>query len=466
MHIKRHLLSIIGLFCFTIFFAEEVTFDFTNPTGLTPSVAPNSDGTQETHISGIRFTENGVALVATKGSTTESRIWTSTGGTYELRMYKGATLTISSLDGSSITHISLQGNATAGFTQASVGNIADGTWSGDANSITLTIANNASTQKITSVIVGTTNTPTQTTVHYDVVDGLKGKNVKTALMGAIDEHTQRSYSNLWTDFYTTDRRPDGKVWDMYSSVTNYIFGDDQSKGGDSGEGSSYNREHSMPKSWFGGEVYPMYTDLFHLYPTDSYINQMRNNYPYGEVNTIKKQSQNGHSKLGTSAASGYSGTVFEPADEYKGDLARTYFYMATRYENQIATWDSDMLAGNAYPAFTSWALQTLLKWHREDPVSEKEISRNEAVYAIQHNRNPYIDYPVFAELVWGELTDVTIDISKLVLHSNDYDTTDSHVGHLTTPHDNMAIYDLTGRQVKNPTRGIYIINGKKAIVGK
>jgi len=305
-----------------------------------------------------------------------------------------------------------------------------------------------------------------TTQYYDAIDGKRGKEVKTTLQDAIDEHTQRTYANLWTDFRTTDCRADGKVWDMYSGITNYVFGDDQSKGGDSGEGSSYNREHSMPKSWFGGEVYPMYTDLFHLYPTDSYINQMRSNYPFGEVNTIKKQSEGGFSKLGTCAVSGYSGTVFEPADEYKGDFARTYFYMATRYESQIATWKSDMLAGNAYPAFTQWAVTMLLKWHREDPVSEKEIKRNEAVYTIQKNRNPYIDYPVLAEFVWGELTEVNVDISKLVLHSNEYDLdedTDTSIKELSTTESEAIIYDLTGRQITNPTQGIYIVNGKKRI---
>ena len=296
-------------------------------------------------------------------------------------------------------------------------------------------------------------------------NGKKGAAVKTALMGAIDGHTQRTYKQLWTDFRTTDCRPDGKVWDMYSSVTNYVFGTDQNTGSFKVEGDNYNREHSMPKSWFN-EGYPMYTDLFHLYPTDSYINNMRSNYPFGEVNTIKKQSEGGFSKLGTCAVSGYSGTVFEPADEYKGDFARTYFYMATRYESQIATWKSDMLAGNAYPAFTQWAVTMLLKWHREDPVSEKEIKRNEAVYTIQKNRNPYIDYPVLAEFVWGELTKVSVDISKLVLHSNEYDLdedTGISIKETSTTESEAIIYDLTGRQITNPTQGIYIVNGKKRI---
>lgn len=296
--------------------------------------------------------------------------------------------------------------------------------------------------------------------YYDSVGGKKGAAVKTALMGAIDDHTQRTYKDLWTDFRTTDCRPDGKVWDMYSSITNYVFGDDQNTGGGGREGADYNREHSMPKSWFH-DGYPMYTDLFHLYPTDSYINNMRSNYPFGEVGTVSKQSSGGFSKLGSSAVSGYSGTVFEPADEYKGDFARTYFYMVTRYESQVAGWSSDMLSGNAYPAFTDWALEVLLKWHRQDPVSEKEIDRNNAVFGIQHNRNPYIDYPVLAEFVWGELKEVAVDVAKLKLYSHEYDV--AAVGSpLAEQLIVVGVYDLTGRSIEHPSRGMYIVNYRRA----
>ena len=96
--------------------------------------------------------------------------------------------------------------------------------------------------------------------------------------------------------------------------------------------------------------------------------------------------------------------MFEPNDEYKGDLARTYFYMATAYEDKIANWSSDMLDGNRYSAYATWALNMLLRWAKEDPVSQKEIDRNEAVYKIQHNRNPFIDFPGLEQYVWGTVT--------------------------------------------------------------
>lgn len=243
--------------------------------------------------------------------------------------------------------------------------------------------------------------------YYSNADGSCGASLKTELYKIINQHKTLSYDALWTAFRTTDRRADGKVWDMYSSVTNYVFGSDQGKNY-SKEGDSYNREHSFPKSWFNKE-YPMYTDLFHLYPTDGYINGRRSNYPYGETDGSQYTSKNGHSKLGPSKTPGYSGIVFEPADEYKGDLARTYFYMATCYENQIQNWNSPMLAKKSYPAYAEWAVDLLLRWAQQDPVSEKEINRNNEVYKLQKNRNPFIDFPGLEEYIWGSKMDVIFD---------------------------------------------------------
>ncbi|MFM2293315.1 MAG: hypothetical protein RIS29_3128, partial [Bacteroidota bacterium] len=145
---------------------------------------------------------------------------------------------------------------------------------------------------------------------------------------------------------------------------------------------------------------PMYSDLFHMYPTDKYVNNQRGNNPFGETSSPSKTFING-SKLGASSFSGYSGTVYEPVDEYKGDFARTYFYMVTAYDDKVATWVSDQLAGNKYPALSDWSVILLLKWNSQDPVSTKETSRNNAVYSIQGNRNPFIDHPELAEYIWG-----------------------------------------------------------------
>lgn len=244
--------------------------------------------------------------------------------------------------------------------------------------------------------------------YYDRAKGKSGAGLKTALFGIVSDHTACSYKQLWEDFKKTDVRSDGKIWDMYSNVTNYVPGGKQQGANYQREGDAYNREHSFPKSWFNDE-HPMYTDLFHLYPTDGYINGRRSNYPFGENEGDIFKSKNGFSKLGKCTTPGYSGTVFEPNDEYKGDFARTYFYMATAYEDRIAGWNSPMLAGNKYPAYAQWVVPMLLRWAAEDPVSEKEIKRNNEVYKIQRNRNPYIDYPGLEQYVWGAMTSTPFD---------------------------------------------------------
>lgn len=242
--------------------------------------------------------------------------------------------------------------------------------------------------------------------YYDSAFGRKKDALKTAIKTIIRPHTARSYNQLWTDFQSTDNKGNNIVWDMYSDKPTgtpayvYHYTGDQC-GNYAGEGDCYNREHSMPKSWFNDET-PMYTDLFHLYPTDGYVNGRRGNDPFGEVGTVNWTSTNGSKSGKGSTASGYTGNVFEPIDTYKGDFARTYFYMVTCYEDNVSSWSSPMLSGNRYPAFQTWAVNLLLKWSREDQVSQKETDRNNAVYAIQGNRNPFIDYPQLAEYIWGD----------------------------------------------------------------
>ena len=245
--------------------------------------------------------------------------------------------------------------------------------------------------------------PNGTGTYYQNADGKSGKELKTAMAAIINPHTQLEYNDLWEAFKTTDRRDDGKVWDMYSSRSNFEFGVNQDDGKSAKEGDKYNREHSMPKSWFNDE-YPMYTDLTHIIPADKWVNSLRGNAPFGETKNPSNCSDGDFSKFGPSSVSGYTGSVFEPNDEYKGDFARIYFYMVTCYEKNVSSWNSEMLAQNEYPAFTGWALDMLLRWAAQDPVSQKEIDRNNAVYGIQGNRNPYVDYPGLEQYVWGEST--------------------------------------------------------------
>ncbi|MBP3228224.1 MAG: endonuclease [Bacteroidaceae bacterium] len=257
--------------------------------------------------------------------------------------------------------------------------------------------------------------------YYTAANGQKGAALKTALYGIISQNTTvRTYKQLWEDFKTTDVRSDGYIRDRYSSITSYVPGGSAQGGDIHGEGTSYNREHSFPKSWFGSAT-PMYTDLFHLIPVDGQINSSRGNVPFGETSSTVGSSGL-YSKWGASTVSGYTGTVFEPADEWKGDFARIYFYMVTRYENVCSSWSSDMLAGNKYPALADWALKMLLRWAKNDPVSDVEIARNEAVYGIQGNRNPYVDFEGLEQHVWGDYSDQAVDLTN---YTSTYQRTDA-----------------------------------------
>lgn len=237
--------------------------------------------------------------------------------------------------------------------------------------------------------------------YYNSATGLTGTPLRSALHQIIDNHTVKSYSFLYTIYTTSDIKPNGKVWDMYSDVPNgtppYTFNFGQTCGNYSNEGDCYNREHSWPQSWFNSSS-PMVSDAFHVYPTDGKVNGIRSNYPYGEVTVPSTTTLNG-SKLGPCSFPGYTGTVFEPIDEYKGDFARTYFYMCTRYYTEDSGWQTnDMITGaNLKP----WALELMKKWNQQDPVSAKEIARNNAVYTHQGNRNPFIDHPEYACMIWS-----------------------------------------------------------------
>lgn len=251
-----------------------------------------------------------------------------------------------------------------------------------------------------------------------------GAALKTKLYNEVSEHTTVSYKEGLTSAYkTTDTWEDGTIWDMYGDFKFSLSG--QACGNYKKEGDCWNKEHSMPKSWFN-DASPMYSDIYHLFPTDGYVNNRRSNYPYGEVGnaTYSYVTQNSAqtgltltNKLGPSSYPGYSDVVFEPDDMYKGDFARAYFYMVTAYENKVKSWKtgSTNLGGTTYPGLNGWSTELLLKWSLEDPISEKEIKRTEEAFKIQHNRNPYIDNSDFACRVFGPYNSTTEALCKSVL---------------------------------------------------
>ncbi|HRA73621.1 MAG TPA: endonuclease, partial [Flavobacterium sp.] len=250
--------------------------------------------------------------------------------------------------------------------------------------------------------------------YYSSATGT-GYTLKTNLYNIIKGHTDRGYDGLYTTYLASDRdyfyENDGTVLDMYSENPtgidpyNYSTSSSTDKCGNySVEGDCYNREHIIPQSVFNKNA-PMVSDAHSITPTDGKVNGLRSAFPHGIVASASKTTLNG-SKLGSSGVSGYSGTVFEPIDEFKGDIARMYLYFATRYQNTVSGYSFDMFDGSSDQVFTTAFLNMLLTWHAQDPVNAREIARNNAIYARQNNRNPFIDHPEYAQAIWNPVADI------------------------------------------------------------
>ena len=274
--------------------------------------------------------------------------------------------------------------------------------------------------------------------YYEDLQGKSGKSLFDAVhVVAKEGYSSLSYGELWTAYKTTDLRDNGKVWDMYSDCS-WTYSSDQC-GNYGSECDCYNREHSIPKSWFGGTTNTNTpgTDIFHVVPTDGKVNGMRSNYAFGEVSSYVEYSYDG-AKLGSAknitiiggntiagnagASVSCSGTVFEPRDEYKGDFARGYFGTMIKWANgdyqAFTTGDGSKIFSSNYSTgafgLTQYGVALLMKWHRQDPVSQKEIDRNNGIQQTQGNRNPFIDYPYIAEFIWGEMAGETLNLNDLI----------------------------------------------------
>ena len=280
-----------------------------------------------------------------------------------------------------------------------------------------------------------------TSDYYSSVNGKSGADLFNAVhsVAKTGYTTGLTYKGLWTVYCDIDLNSSSKVWDMYSNATSYTCGGSAQGANYSKEGDSYNREHSIPKSWFGGseEAGTPGTDLFHVVPTDGFVNNQRSAYAFGEVSSASYTSQSGCkkgtpksisisnsilNKSGSSSQSCTASTVFEPMDEFKGDFARGYLGTMIRWANgdyqKFTTAEGAQIFNTAYDAahyygLTGYGVALLLKWHREDPVSQKEIDRNDGIQSKQGNRNPFIDYPELVEYIWGEHSGEIVTLSSL-----------------------------------------------------
>lgn len=264
--------------------------------------------------------------------------------------------------------------------------------------------------------------------YYDTAEGLVGYELKTALNQIIDDiddgngfpfHQDQGYDALYDAYANTNSgdtdnyyENDGTVLDMYSEKPNntdaYNYTHFQNQCGNyNAEAICYNREHLVPQSTFNSAL-PMRTDYFHVVPSDGFVNGARGSFPFGEVGSNPNYTSTNGSKRGTNTTPGYSGVVFEPIDEFKGDIARSVLYFAIRYEQEYnSSWDAnEVLTQNDEQQFyVQWYIDLLLTWHLQDPVSEREIDRNNNGYFFQGNRNPLIDHPEFAQQIWDPQAD-------------------------------------------------------------
>lgn len=328
--------------------------------------------------------------------------------------------------------------------------------------------------------------------YYDLLDGKVCSELKTAAKTCVSGHQRLVYADLPNHWVDTDVYPDTyknyrdedclRWWDMYSDEVYLIFP------GQAGKTAfsicKMQREHAVPKSWWKAgddvEYTPAYTDLWNLYPSDGPANQAKSNYPLGITRTAT--FDNGVSKVGVpvEGVGGGAGNVFEPSDEYKGDFARAFFYMATVYDHlpwvsSGASGRYNMYESNAWPTLKDWAVEMLLDWSRRDPVSDKEIARNDAVETQQGNRNPFVDFPELAEFVWGKRMSQTFYISEqetLIPTGPDDSAVDSVIGdgdgdswigivdggfsivHVSGVSD-LLVYDMSGRMVMHEAHAAY-----------
>jgi endonuclease I/chitodextrinase len=290
-----------------------------------------------------------------------------------------------------------------------------------------------------------------------------GYTLKTQLYNIIKGHTDNGYGGLYSIYQTSDidnfYENDGTVLDMYSEKPtgadpyNYNTNSTQRCGTYSVEGDCYNREHIVPQSSFGSAA-PMVSDAHFITPTDGKVNGQRSNYPHGAVASATWTSLNG-SKLGSSSVTGYVGTVFEPIDEFKGDIARMYFYFATRYETTVSGYAFPMFNGTSNQVFTTAFLNMLLAWNALDPVSPREIARNNAIYVAQNNRNPYIDHPEYVQRVWNANADTQAPTAPTNLIASGTTETTTNLSWSAST-DNVAVtgYDIyQGSTLKGTSSG-------------
>lgn len=224
--------------------------------------------------------------------------------------------------------------------------------------------------------------------YYNTAEGKTGDALKTELHNIIDDHQTLPYDAVWGALRNTDEDPNNP-----NNVILLYSGRSQSKTTNGGGVNDWNREHVWAKSHgdFGTAQGPG-TDLHHLRPTDVTVNSTRGNLDFDNGGTEQSEAPGNY----------YDSDSWEPRDEVKGDVARMIFYMDVRYEGDSGEIDLE-LNNNVNNGSTPYMgkMSVLLEWNEQDPVDAREIRRNNIIFdQYQGNRNPFIDHPEWAEMIW------------------------------------------------------------------
>ncbi len=228
--------------------------------------------------------------------------------------------------------------------------------------------------------------------YYNNAEGKKGNELKTALHSIISGHVDYSYNNAKYLLNYCDADPDN------SSNVILLYTQRSQDADTYGTGGDYiNREHIWAKSHGGfGDIRPMDSDVHNLHPADGSVNELRSNRDFDDV------APEG-TEVSEAPGTWYRSDAWEPSDAVKGQVARAILYMDVRYEGTDGEMELEAVDGTGtYPKAQHGDLETLLEWNRQYTPTDFERRRNERIFNMQLNRNPFVDHPEYADLIWGD----------------------------------------------------------------
>jgi len=265
----------------------------------------------------------------------------------------------------------------------------------------------------------------QNTDYYESIQQLSGTALEDALHDIIKDHNEFSYSSAKQILKDSDQDPNnnGNILLVYTgnSINKSDFASNM-------EPDFWNREHVWAKSHGDFQNYGdmgAYSDAHDLKPCDASVNSARG----------YKDFDNGGTQHSEATECFYTTNTWEPRNDVKGDIARIIFYMDIRYSGDEGEPNLNVVDfTSTFPNAQMGKLSTLLEWNNQDPVDAFERRRNDVIFNWQNNRNPFVDYPELANLIWNEADLNTIQFVDVDLGNNapNEDDTQSIIAEITT----------------------------------